>query len=489
MYRVPGSRLWDDKIKMAEPPPPKYALRAHTTDVTALCICVVRAKRRSGGAHSSSSSRDRACGRGGNGDRSAGSVNIADASPSHNYTILASGSTDGLLKLWDLASRRVCLEIDDHGGRGIIGLIWVAKDSRLVSQGRDGCMRVWSVRASLGSQDNLLLELDVAFVMEHGSYTFTRSSYSAAEGGLFAAPASNDAFFEVWNARTGMPLIAHCVTRKQGGKTGMVMSLKLIRIEESCSGNGEEKAICGDDVGGDQDFNHERDDSATADEKKIGSESNCGVDTRVSAGGARNERAPGKVAVIVGVESGEIGFFTDAASTANLISIENSSCVRKDVESPVASQALGFTGDDAFWISAHDEPVLCLDVAVCRLDTASLVCVSGSADTSICVFTARSIDDRWSFGEINKITLKSRGVADVRLRPDGRIFAAACWDGHVRVYGMKRRRQLAVLRFHNAGVHAVAFPALGTQAEEAGILVSASKDARIAVWSIYPPAN
>jgi hypothetical protein len=480
---------------MADPPPPLYALRAHTTDVTALCLCAMRADNVIG----ESSSRRNVGG--------AGLAQAAVAAAAQPRMVLASGSTDGMLKLWDLASRRVCVEVDEHGGRGIIGLVWVAQDARLVSQGRDGYIRVRQVRAVLGEQDNLQLELGALFVMEHGSYTFTRLSYlAAAAGGLIVAPASNDTFFEVWGARTGCPVIAHCVARKQGGKTGMVMSLKLVMLGEigvdhdngrgrglweramASEDEAKEKIVCVDDDDDDDgDDGHDDGDAAAA---GIESGGNGAAEPRGLAGGTTVERMPCMVAVIVGVESGEIGLFPDAANTANGISISSGSAhACADTESPVASKVLGLTGDDAAWISAHEEPVLCMDVAVRRSDPSSLVGISGSADTSICVFTVHTKDDRWSFGQIHKISLKTRGVADVRLRPDRRLFAAACWDGQVRVYSVKKRRQLAVLRFHDAGVHAVAFPALDTPAEEAGMLVSASRDARIAVWRMYPPAN
>ena len=159
----------------ALPPPPLYVLRAHTADVTALCLCGLRAEAESTDA----------------------SVSAAAA---QRRMILASGSTDGILKLWDLVSRRVCVELNEHGGRGIIGLAWLAESTQLVSQGRDGCMRMWNVQAKFGGQDELQLELDVAFVMNHGSYTFTRISYApASDGGLLLAPAANDNFFEIWD--------------------------------------------------------------------------------------------------------------------------------------------------------------------------------------------------------------------------------------------------------------------------------------------------
>eukprot|EP00946_MAST-07B_sp_MAST-7B-sp1_P003626 g3626.t1 len=399
--------------------------------------------------------------------------------------VLASASTDGMLKLWDLVSRRVCVELNEHGGRGIIGLAWLAESAQLISQGRDGCIRVWNVRAKFGRQDDLQLELDVAFVMNHRSYTFTRMSYmAAATGGLLLAPAANDTFFEIWDTLSGTALVAHCVARKEGGKTGMVMSLKLVVLQgvDFFRGMGQamekEVAHFGTKIGN----------CASTLETVQRSMESCNPANNTQHGAIPKNQ--GQVAVIVGVESGEIGLFVNVTDTTGGIPVKpNSSPDNAGMETHVESPILGLTGDDALWLLAHEDPVLCLDATVRRSNQSSLIGVSGGADASISVFTIQMKDDQYSFTDTTKISMKNRGVADIRLRPDGRIFAAACWDGNVRIYGVKKCRQLAVLRFHNAGVHAVAFPACGTPAVDAGMVVSASKDARIAVWGIFPPAK
>ena len=65
------------------------------------------------------------------------------------------------------------------------------------------------------------------------------------------------------------------------------------------------------------------------------------------------------------------------------------------------------------------------------------------------------------------------GVSEVRIRRDGRIFVAACWDGRVRVYDYKKGKQLASLRYHRTNCNAVA---LG----EDGVVASACDN--VALW-------
>ena len=127
--------------------------------------------------------------------------------------VLASASTDGMLKLWDLVSRRVCVELNEHGGRGIIGPAWLAESAQLISQGRDGCIRVWNA-GKVWAAGRPTVRIDAAFVMNHRSYTFTRMSTAAATGGLLLAPAANDTFLK-YGTPSGTALVAHCVARKR----------------------------------------------------------------------------------------------------------------------------------------------------------------------------------------------------------------------------------------------------------------------------------
>ncbi|TAQ85930.1 hypothetical protein B7494_g5733 [Chlorociboria aeruginascens] len=55
------------------------------------------------------------------------------------------------------------------------------------------------------------------------------------------------------------------------------------------------------------------------------------------------------------------------------------------------------------------------------------------------------------------LNTKHAGQQSLRLRSDGKIFATAGWDGKIRVYGMQKMREVAVLKWHKEGVYAVAF--------------------------------
>jgi WD40 repeat protein len=85
----------------------------------------------------------------------------------------------------------------------------------------------------------------------------------------------------------------------------------------------------------------------------------------------------------------------------------------------------------------------------------------------------------------------AKGVNSLSVRDDGKITAAACWDGRVRIYANRRPRLLASLRCHTKAAQCVAFAPAGRW------LASASEDSRIALWAVYqdseapaaPPAD
>ncbi|KAK4691076.1 ASTRA-associated protein 1, partial [Lecanoromycetidae sp. Uapishka_2] len=52
---------------------------------------------------------------------------------------------------------------------------------------------------------------------------------------------------------------------------------------------------------------------------------------------------------------------------------------------------------------------------------------------------------------------KHSGQQGLQYRSDGKVFATAGWDAHIRVYSGKTMKELAVLRWHKVGCYATAF--------------------------------
>ncbi|CAH0477770.1 unnamed protein product [Peronospora belbahrii] len=74
------------------------------------------------------------------------------------------------------------------------------------------------------------------------------------------------------------------------------------------------------------------------------------------------------------------------------------------------------------------------------------------------------------------------GFSSVCIRGDQRIVATAGWDHRVRVFHLRKLKPLAVLKYHSDSVFALDF------SSNNALLISCSKDRRIALWSIYPPS-
>mmetsp|Transcript_37429 Transcript_37429/g.67032 ORF Transcript_37429/g.67032 Transcript_37429/m.67032 type:complete len:275 (-) Transcript_37429:244-1068(-) len=144
----------------------------------------------------------------------------------------------------------------------------------------------------------------------------------------------------------------------------------------------------------------------------------------------------------------------------------------------------------ALIVRAHSEPVM--SVAV---DSAAEGAVTCAADKRVVKLSIRLSD---AGGELSSIgpseqqaalrvtkstELPTAGAASVAIRQDRKIFAVGAWSGDVWVYSYKKCTPLARLQYHAAGVTQVAF-----SDDEDGALVSASRDATLALWRIYPPS-
>lgn len=122
-------------------------------------------------------------------------------------------------------------------------------------------------------------------------------------------------------------------------------------------------------------------------------------------------------------------------------------------------------------IACHEEPVMGLD-----FDSQKAKGVSGSAGKVLAVW---SLDGQQSLQVCKTHELTNPGIAEVTIRPDGKILATAGWDHRIRVFHWRTMKPLAVLAFHSASVCSVAFAT-------DGLLAAGSKDQRISIWSLYP---
>lgn len=101
--------------------------------------------------------------------------------------------------------------------------------------------------------------------------------------------------------------------------------------------------------------------------------------------------------------------------------------------------------------------------------------------------------------EEKRLALPRPGAADLRIRPDEKLFVVGGWDHRVRAFSFGGRGKkkppactpLAVLKCHAESAQALAFAGGGTGGGGGVpfLLASGGKDARIALWDLYPPES
>ncbi|TPX63894.1 hypothetical protein SpCBS45565_g06259 [Spizellomyces sp. 'palustris'] len=133
----------------------------------------------------------------------------------------------------------------------------------------------------------------------------------------------------------------------------------------------------------------------------------------------------------------------------------------------------------------QEEPVLSLDVL---LDGS--IGFSGGADTKITQFYPKSDPEQTT----RHLTVPTRGIAVVRIRPDGKIVAIGGWDS--KIYNAKKFKPLAILRGHRQGISCLAFSE-GRGSSQVGnemnseevappnMFAAGSKDGTVTLWQIY----
>nr|XP_033809856.1 guanine nucleotide-binding protein subunit beta-like protein 1 [Geotrypetes seraphini]XP_033809857.1 guanine nucleotide-binding protein subunit beta-like protein 1 [Geotrypetes seraphini]XP_033809858.1 guanine nucleotide-binding protein subunit beta-like protein 1 [Geotrypetes seraphini]XP_033809859.1 guanine nucleotide-binding protein subunit beta-like protein 1 [Geotrypetes seraphini] len=325
---------------MALPPPdPKFVLRGPSAEVAFL--------------HFYSTDQDQSC------------------------PVLFSGSSNGLIHLWNLKTRRTGMILDGHGGKSLCWLQTLYGRDTLLSQGRDLQICIWDLAEGRNTVTDSISMESVGFCKcsllknGHGNWLLAMPGQETSEIQVLDLPSKK---------------LVCTLKPEANAKLGMPMCLKLWQpISGSCP------------------------------------------------------------LLLCGYEDGSVILWNTLETKALCRHV------------------------------CHQEPVMSLD-----FDSDKARGVSGSAEK---VLSFWSLDEQQILKVHKTHQLVNSGIAHVAIRPDKKILATAGWDHRVRLFGWKTLKPLAVLHYHTAAVHCVAFSHHSEPSER--LLAAGSKDHRISLWSIY----
>ncbi|XP_014799551.1 PREDICTED: guanine nucleotide-binding protein subunit beta-like protein 1 [Calidris pugnax] len=133
------------------------------------------------------------------------------------------------------------------------------------------------------------------------------------------------------------------------------------------------------------------------------------------------------------------------------------------------------TGRALSQLVCHQEPVMSLD-----FDSEKARGISGSSEKVLSIW---SLNEQQNLQVYKTHELVNAGISAVTIRPDKKILATAGWDHRIRIFGWKKLKPLAVLDYHTATAHCLAFSDHSHPAQR--LLAAGSRDHRISIWSIY----
>eukprot|EP01132_Coremiostelium_polycephalum_P007708 gene7708-9482_t len=314
-----------------------------------------------------------------------------------NQNILYSGSGDGEIKVWNIEEKK-CIKTEiAHREGGVLSLQYTPYG--IVSQGRDGTVKIWNYvdndfkqlykietnSISLGKCSSHLTSTPISVDNINNSTTTTTTTTGSnpfLQNNLLAISSDETpSQVEIWDLHN-REIVSKLNPKKELEKLGLSMSLKLFSDSD-----GSSMKLCS------------------------------------------------------GYENGTMLMWDIRNSGADVI----------------ASGKL------------HTEPILAFDLKGNNG-------VSGSGDSYIVEFNVNY--ESKQFDIISKHMLKNNGISDVKIRSDEKIYATSGWDRRVRIYNLKKHCPLAILKFHTDSIYSLDF-------STDYILATASKDLKIALWSIY----
>lgn len=120
--------------------------------------------------------------------------------------------------------------------------------------------------------------------------------------------------------------------------------------------------------------------------------------------------------------------------------------------------------------------------------------VDSNVDRGICAGSSKMINmfiiETDHLFMTKSVEITNPGVSAVRVRPDNKIVAIACWDCTVRLFSWKSMKLLVILDSHSSGINDIVYSETSGNIWKANYLLAvANKDSKIALWDVYSQTN
>ena len=372
---------------------------------------------------------------------------------------LASGGSDGAVRLWNVGTRqRLGEPLTGHGYGNRVSSVAFAPDGRtLASGGSDGAVRFWNVATRQPIGEPLTGSADQAVGGSHFLYASETSVAFAADGRTLAAGGS-DGTVRLWNVATRQPLgdslagrgagvssVAFAPDGKtlvSGGSDGTVHLWNVDSLQllgEPFSGHS----------GGVSSVAFARDGKTLASGSSDGTVRLWKVDTRQPLGEPFSGHSGGVSSV---------GFARDGKTLASGGSDGTVRLWKVDTRQPLGEPLTGHSGGVSSVAFARDGKTL----------------ASGGSDGTVRLW---KVDTRQPLGE--PLTGHSSRVSSVAFARDGKTLASGGSDGTVRLWNVDTLQPLGEpLVGYGGGVSSVAF------APDGKTLALGGSDGMVRLWNV-----
>lgn len=500
----PVSLCSPPSLSMAAPHP-LFVLRGHREPIHALCFRPAnndKADAVAAGAGLSAAATSQVLARPAAASAVRTAPSLVHAGPSSS--LLCSGDAQGVVRVWNLATRRSTLTIDAHPGAPVLALAPLGSHS-LLSQGKEGTIKLWDLQSACTTPLRTI---------QTDSYTFLKMQLAPlADTPLLLVPcetASNLALIDLRlppSENDGAVQLIECEKviprdpdveeslmsrmddkearemqefahrpRQYERKVGIVMAAKFFQPDAEATKEEEKHAT-------------QSASSAAASSAAIAAAASPAASASSSSSSASSSSSSlPSLHVAWASEAGIVGVW-DIRGARQLFQ----HTLHKD---PILSFDLNWTGQRGVTVSAAKDVVQfkidCNKVRMAALHrvrkrgSEERVCQTDAARCMLTDLAVCSVFPQLRVTELGRLSVPHDGLAEVVLRDDDRLFATAGWDHRVRLFSCADMSPLAVLKEHTATVQCVAMTARNERGVQEGIIASGSKDGKVAVYQLYP---